>query len=59
MLEWKYLARANKVHQQCCSRSQCEGSAPAPNSTLDKTEKILNDILSVRFNIKCLPVLKN
>ena len=35
------------------SRSRCEGPAPAAGSgsTLDRTEEILNDILSVRFNI--------
>ena len=32
-------------------RSRCEGPAPGSGSTLDKTEEILNDILSVRFNI--------
>ena len=33
------------------SRSRCEGPAPSSGSTLDKAEEILNDILSVRFNI--------
>ena len=33
------------------SRSRCEGSALSSGSTLDKAEEILNDILSVRFNI--------
>ena len=32
-------------------RSRCEGPAPGSDSTLDKTEEILNDILSVRSNI--------
>ena len=35
------------------SRSRCEGPALTPGygSTLDKTEEILNDILSVCYNI--------
>ena len=34
-------------------RSRCEGPAPGfgSTSTLDKTEEILNDIFSIRFNI--------
>ena len=36
------------------SRSRCEGLAPGSGSTLDKTEEILNDILSIRFNIDYL-----
>ena len=36
-------------------RSRCEGPAPGSGSTLDKTEEILNDVLSIRFIIdKCL-----
>ena len=33
------------------SQSQCGGPAPAPGSTLDKTEEILNDIFFVFYNI--------
>ena len=31
------------------SRSRCEG--PGSGSTLDKTEEILNEIFSIRYNI--------
>ena len=66
-LNWNYYLHFLKVSQTktgkkgekslsrpvLWSRSQCEGPAPAPGygSTLAKTEEILNDILSVRFNI--------
>ena len=44
------------------SRSWCEGLAPAlalgSDSTLDKTEEILNDIPSVRFNIELMLIKK-
>ena len=36
------------------SRSRCEGPAPGSGSTLEKTEEILNDIFSIRFNIDYL-----
>ena len=40
------------------SRSRCEGPAPGSGSTLEKTEEILNDILSVRFNIDKMLIKK-
>ena len=38
------------------SRSRCEGPDPAPGSTLDKKEDILNDILFVRESVQMLKV---